>query len=171
VNDEDLGVRPAAEAAAMIRARMVSPTEVLEALARRSEAWNPAIRAACTLDLDGARKAALIAGEVLAHGGELGPWHGLPVAIQDDLAVRGMRYTAGSRLWAAQVADYDDEAVARLRRAGAIIVGETNLPEFGHEGTTDNLLFECTRRSRPPRWPAIPRSRSLSARQAGLPRA
>jgi Asp-tRNA(Asn)/Glu-tRNA(Gln) amidotransferase A subunit family amidase len=144
MTDEDLCFRSAGEVAEMIRTQVVSPTEVLEALARRIEAWNPKINAYCTLDLDRARKDAHIAKEVVAHRGEFGPLHGVPVAIKDDLAVEGMRYTAGSRLWADQVADYDDAAVARLRRAGAIIVGKTNLPEFGHKGTTDNVLFGST---------------------------
>jgi Asp-tRNA(Asn)/Glu-tRNA(Gln) amidotransferase A subunit family amidase len=144
VNDEDLCFRSASDVAELIRTKVVSPAEVLEAVARRIEAWNPAVNAYCTLDLDRARKDAHIAGEVIAHGGDLGPLHGVPVAIKDDLAVKEMRYTAGSRLWAGHVADYDDAAVARLRGAGAIIVGKTNLPEFGHKGTTDNVLFGTT---------------------------
>ncbi|MFO0952616.1 MAG: amidase [Isosphaeraceae bacterium] len=146
VNDEDLCFRSAREVAEMIRTRVVSPSEVFEALARRIEAWNPKINAYCTLDLDNARKQAHIAGEVVAHGGDLGPLHGVPVAVKDDLAVKGVRYTAGSRLWADKVAgqDDEDEAVVRLRRAGAVIVGKTNLPEFGHKGTTDNALFGAT---------------------------
>jgi Asp-tRNA(Asn)/Glu-tRNA(Gln) amidotransferase A subunit family amidase len=144
VNDEDLCFRSASDAAELIRTKVVSPAEVLDAVAKRIEAWNPAVNAYCTLDLDRARKDAHLAGEVVAHGGDLGPLHGVPVAIKDDLAVKGMRYTAGSRLWADHIADYDDAAVARLRRAGAIIVGKTNLPEFGHKGTTDNVLFGTT---------------------------
>ena len=143
-NDEDLCFRPAGEVAGMIRSRTLSPVEVLEAVARRIEAWNPKINAYCTIDLDRARKDAHIAEQVVMHRGELGPLHGVPVAVKDDLAVKGMRYTAGSRLMADHVADYDDEVVVRLRRAGAVIVGKTNLPEFGHKGTTENLLFGAT---------------------------
>lgn len=144
VNDEDLCFRPAGEVAELIRSRALSPVEVLEAVARRIEKWNREINAYCTLDLDSARKEAHIAEQVVMHRGALGPLHGVPVAVKDDLAVKGMRYTAGSRLWAEQVAADDDEAVARLRRAGAVIVGKTNLPEFGHKGTTDNVLFGTT---------------------------
>jgi Asp-tRNA(Asn)/Glu-tRNA(Gln) amidotransferase A subunit family amidase len=144
VNDEDLCYRPAHELAALIRDRTVSPVEVVEAIARRIEAVNPGLNAYCTLDLDRARDEAQVAEQVVMHRGERKPLLGVPVAIKDDLAVKGLRYTGGSRLFADVVAEYDDEAVARLRRSGAIILGKTNLPEIGHKGTTDNVLFGTT---------------------------
>jgi Asp-tRNA(Asn)/Glu-tRNA(Gln) amidotransferase A subunit family amidase len=60
--------------------------------------------------------------------------HGVPVAIKDDLEVAGLRFTCGSRLRAKVIGKSDDLMVARLRRAGAIILGKTNEPEFGHKG-------------------------------------
>src|SRR5688572_2668211 len=75
----------------------------------------------------------------LLSSGEIGPLHGVPVALKDDLAVKGVRYTCGSNLMSEVTAEYDDLTVQRLRSAGAVILGKTNLPEFGHKGTTDNL--------------------------------
>jgi aspartyl-tRNA(Asn)/glutamyl-tRNA(Gln) amidotransferase subunit A len=134
----------ATRAAAAIRQKEISPVEVFEALARRIEAVNPKINGYVTLDLDGAREAAIRAQEALARGAAVGPLHGIPVAVKDDLAVRGLRFTCGSNLLMDHVAEEDDLTVQRLRRAGAVIVGKTNLPEFGHKGTTDNLLFGAT---------------------------
>jgi aspartyl-tRNA(Asn)/glutamyl-tRNA(Gln) amidotransferase subunit A len=117
---------------------------VLEAVAKQIEAVNPRVNAYCTLDLDGARKAAAEADEALTRNVAIGPLHGVPVAVKDDLAVQGMKYTCGSNLMANYRADHDDLTVECLKRAGAIILGKTNLPEFGHKATTDNLLFGTT---------------------------
>src|SRR5262245_46244867 len=76
--------------------------------------------------------------------GDLGLLHGVPVAIKDDLEVKGLRFTCGSRLREKEVGEADDLTVARLRNAGAIVLGKTNEPEFGHKGTTDNDLFGTT---------------------------
>jgi Asp-tRNA(Asn)/Glu-tRNA(Gln) amidotransferase A subunit family amidase len=76
--------------------------------------------------------------------GDLGLLHGVPVAIKDDLEVAGLRYTEGSLLRKDEVGKSDDLTVARLRKAGAIILGKTNEPEFGHKGVTENKLFGTT---------------------------
>jgi Asp-tRNA(Asn)/Glu-tRNA(Gln) amidotransferase A subunit family amidase len=76
--------------------------------------------------------------------GDLGLLHGVPVAIKDDLEVAGLRFTCGSRLRAKVIGKSDDLTVARLRRAGAIVLGKTNEPEFGHKGVTDNALVGTT---------------------------
>ena len=141
---DDLCYWSACDVAAAIREKRVSPLEVFEAVADRIQAVNPRINGYVTLTLDQARDAARQAQEALVNGGELGPLHGVPVAVKDDLAVKGVRYTCGSNLLSHHVADRDDLTVERLRRAGAIILGKTNLPEFGHKGTTDNLLFGAT---------------------------
>ncbi len=141
---EDICYWPAVQVAAAIRARQLSPVDVVEAVSQRIEALNPRINGYVTLDLDGARAAAKRAQEALVHQGEIGPLHGVPVAVKDDLDVRGLRCTCGSNLLADYTADDDDLTVTRLKKAGAIILGKTNLPEFGHKATTDNLLFGAT---------------------------
>ena len=79
-----------------IRRSEISPLDVFEAVARRIEAVNPRVNAYCTLDLDRARKAAHEAIEALTRNSPIGPLHGVPVAVKDDLAVQGMPYTCGS---------------------------------------------------------------------------
>jgi Asp-tRNA(Asn)/Glu-tRNA(Gln) amidotransferase A subunit family amidase len=138
----------ATKVAEAIRRREVSPVEVFEAVAKRRKDVDPKVNAYCSpidIDLDGGRQAAKEAEKVLARNGPIGPLHGVPVAVKDDLAVEGLHYTCGSNLLADYIAEYDDLTVARLKRAGAIVLGKTNMPEFGHKGTTDNLLFGTTK--------------------------
>lgn len=141
---EELCFWSAIQVARTIRERRVSPLEVFEAVAQRINRINPKINGFVTLTLDQARDAAKAAQEALFGPDEVGPLHGVPVAVKDDLAVQGVRYTCGSNLLCNYTAEHDDLTVKRLRRAGAIILGKTNLPEFGHKGTTDNLLFGVT---------------------------
>ena len=111
---DELCFLSAVELAAAIRARDVSPVEVIDALAARIERWNPVLNAYCTLTLDEARAAARRAEEALARGDEVGPLHGVPVAVKDDLPVAGVLWTSGSRLFQSRVAEHDDVTVARL---------------------------------------------------------
>ncbi len=141
----DLCCLSALEVAAAIRAREVSPVEVFEAVAGRIEALNPQLNAFCTLGLDQAREAAREAEGAVARNADLGPLHGVPIAVKDDLPVAGLLCTEGSLLHKDRRATHDALAVKRLRRAGAIVLGKTNMPEFGHKGTTDNLLFGVSR--------------------------
>jgi Asp-tRNA(Asn)/Glu-tRNA(Gln) amidotransferase A subunit family amidase len=140
----DLCYWSAGEVAAAIRAKRLSPLEAFAAVEKRINAVNPKINGYVTLTLDQARDAARQAQEALMRTGDIGPLHGVPVAVKDDLAIKGVRFTCGSNLLSEHIAEYDDLTVERLRRAGAIILGKTNLPEFGHKGTTDNLLFGAT---------------------------
>src|SRR6516165_726447 len=144
--DTDLCYLSAADLAARIRARKVSPVEVVDALAQRIERLNPKLNAYVTLDLANARKDAELKHKMRKEHphGDLGLLHGVPVAIKDDLEVEGLRFTCGSRLRAKEIGNTDDLTVARLRKAGAIILGKTNEPEFGHKCVTDNKLFGTT---------------------------
>jgi Asp-tRNA(Asn)/Glu-tRNA(Gln) amidotransferase A subunit family amidase len=132
--------------AVRIRARKVSPVEVIDALAERIKRLNPQLNAYVTLDLENARKDAQMKDKMRREhpDGDLGLLHGVPVAIKDDLEVAGLRFTCGSRLREKEIGKSDDLTVARLRKAGAIILGKTNEPEFGHKGVTDNKLFGTT---------------------------
>ncbi len=141
----DLCFLSAVDVAAAIRARKISPLDIFEAVARRIEARNPELNAYCTLGLDQAREAARAAEDAVARNADLGPLHGVPIAVKDDLPVAGLPCTEGSLLHADRQASHDALAVARLRAAGAIVLGKTNMPEFGHKGTTDNLLFGMSR--------------------------
>jgi amidase len=141
---DDLCLRPATELAALVRRREVSARELLDAHLDRIERVDPALNAIVTLDAEGARAAADAADAALAAGEDVGPLHGLPVAHKDTHATGGMRTTWGSPLHARTVPARDELVVARLKAAGAIRVGKTNVPEFAAGSHTVNRLFGAT---------------------------
>lgn len=143
--DRELVWRPALELARLIRSKQVSPVELTEAVLERIRRVNPVLNAYCLVAEDLARRAAREAEIAVVKGEPLGPLHGVPVSIKDLIFTRGLRTTGGSRLFAEAVPEEDAVAVARLRAAGAIVVGKTNTSEFGHKATTDNPLFGATR--------------------------
>jgi Asp-tRNA(Asn)/Glu-tRNA(Gln) amidotransferase A subunit family amidase len=134
---------PAWRLAELIRAGRLAPTAVIESLLRRiSEADASLINAFCWVDGEGARAAARRVEEEVGRRSGLDRFLlGVPVAVKDELAVAGMPSAKGSRLCVGNPPDLNDAAVVRrLRAAGAIIIGKTHMPEFGHKGVTDNLL-------------------------------
>jgi amidase len=141
---DDLCLRPATELAALVRRREISARELLEAHLDRIARIDPAVNAIVTLDADGARAAADAADAALAAGEDVGPLHGLPVAHKDTHATGGMRTTWGSPLHAGTVPARDELVVARLRAAGAVRVGKTNVPEFAAGSHTVNRVFGAT---------------------------
>jgi Asp-tRNA(Asn)/Glu-tRNA(Gln) amidotransferase A subunit family amidase len=143
VSDE-LAFVSAGELARRIRQRAVSPVEVVEYVLARIEERNGALNAFVTVLHDTARAAAREAERRLAGGHDVGPLHGVPVAIKDLDSKAGARTTFGSKLFAHYIANDTTSYVAALERAGAIVVGKTNTPEFGHKATTDNHLFGPT---------------------------
>jgi len=141
---DDLCFRAATELAAMVRGREISARELLEVHLDRIERLNPSVNAVITLDPDGARTAADAADSALAAGEPVGPLHGLPVAHKDTHATGGMRTTWGSPLHADTVPLRDELVVARVKSAGAIRIGKTNVPEFAAGSHTFNPLFGVT---------------------------
>jgi amidase len=131
----------ASELAAGIRARRFSAREVMESHLARIEAVNPRVNAIVTLDAEGALAAAAAADRRRPSG----PLHGVPVAVKDLEDTAGMRTTYGSPLFADHVPAADSVLVERWRRAGAIVIGKTNTPEFGAGSQTFNELFGVTR--------------------------
>jgi aspartyl-tRNA(Asn)/glutamyl-tRNA(Gln) amidotransferase subunit A len=122
-----------------------TPQEVLAATLERVEQVNPRLNALITLNRDGARAAATASTERWRAGQARGPLDGVPITIKDSLFVASLRATWGSRLYADHVPQTDEMPVARLREAGAMILGKTNVPEFTVQGYTDNPLFGATR--------------------------
>src|SRR5262249_9208313 len=106
---------------------------------------NPMINACCTVVPDAARAEARTAEAKIMRGEEVGPLHGVPFSAKDLIATRGVRTTMGSRIFEHSVPQDDALVVQRLRRAGAILVGKTNTPEFGCKTFTDNRVFGVTR--------------------------
>ncbi len=153
----------------MIRAKQVSPVEVTEALLTRIETLNPKLRAYCTVTADVARRAAREAEIAVQKNEPLGPLHGVPFSIKDAIYTRGIRTTGGSRLFADLVPEEDAVAVARLRVAGAVILGKTNTSELAHKATTSNPLFGPTRNPwDPTRTPGGSSGGAAAAVAAGL---
>jgi len=132
------------ELANAIRQRRASAQEVLEAHLRRIAAQNPSLNAIITLDAEGARRRAKDADEALARGEIWGPLHGVPVTIKDVFETAGMRTTSGFKPLAGYIPKQDATVVARLRQAGAIILGKTNTPAMAGDEQTNNLLFGRT---------------------------
>ncbi len=137
-------LRSAGEQEAAIRSGTLKPSELLEATLRRIEAVNPSLNAVVTLDVDGARRQAAERDEEAAAGAWRGALHGLPITVKDAHEVAGMRSTGGARELADHVPGADAPAVARLRRAGAVIVGKTNVPRWSGDGQTYNDVFGTT---------------------------
>ncbi len=142
--DAELCLLPATEQRQLLREGELSAVELLEASLRQIERVNPAVNAIVTLDTEGARQQAAQADESFARGESLGALHGLPVAHKDLVATRGMRTTMGSPLTADWIPDHDAAIVARMREAGAIRVGKTNVPANGAGSHTFNPVFGAT---------------------------
>jgi amidase/aspartyl-tRNA(Asn)/glutamyl-tRNA(Gln) amidotransferase subunit A len=143
-NSMELCFLPAAELAARIRRRDLSPVEVCEAYLHRIEARNPVVNAYTLVLWDQAMEAARRAEEAVMSGKHLGPLHGVPVGIKDLDDVAGVPTSMGSRAVLDRVPKTSASAVERLLEAGSIVLGKTNTPEFGHKGITDNLRFGPT---------------------------
>ncbi len=122
-----------------------SPVEVTEAILGRIDEVNSLVNAIVTLDMEGARVAAKLSEKRWKEGSALSPLDGVPITVKDNITVRGLRSTWGSKLYADYIPPADELPVARLRTAGAILLGKTNCPEFTLQGYTDNLLFGPTR--------------------------
>jgi len=133
------------ELAALIRRRELKPSELMAATIARIEALNPSINAFCALRASAAMDEARALDAKIARGGEVGALAGLPLGVKDLASVAGMATTFGSVPFKNNIAREDSIEVARLRAAGAIVVGKTNTPEFGFTGFTRNLLFGTTR--------------------------
>jgi amidase len=129
--------------AELIRTRRASPVEVAEAYLQRIEKLNPALNAIVTLApdlMDKAREAEA----AVVRGENLGLLHGVPITIKDTIETAGLRATSGSAIRAAFVPERDAPAVARLKAAGAMILGKTNAAEMAMDYTADNPVFGRT---------------------------
>ena len=141
---DELAYLSASRLAEMIRRRELSPVELVRACLDRIERRNPAVNAFVTVCADQALDQARAAERAVVAGEQLGPLHGLPMAAKDLDPVAGIRTTRASRLFAEDVPKKTALCISRLQSAGAIVVGKTNTPEFGHKAITDNFLFGPT---------------------------
>lgn len=140
---EDIYYAAATKLAEHIRTKALSPVEVMRVHLDRIEAINPKINAVVTLAED-ALERARAAEEAVVRGQIKGPLHGVPFTAKDCFNTQSVRTTRGSKLFAEHIPNADATAVRRLKEAGAILIGKTNLPEFALRAETVNLLFDRT---------------------------
>ncbi len=151
----DLLTLTIAQAAPKLERRELSPVELTEAMLARIAAVNKQLNAYITVCDQQAREAAQAVERLIRAGYYLGPLHGIPIALKDNIYTRGVRTTAGAKILADFVPDEDATVTARLKRAGAIIVGKANMHEFAWGGTTDNPHYgTCRNPWNPERFPA-----------------
>ncbi|HEY9640434.1 MAG TPA: amidase family protein, partial [Coleofasciculaceae cyanobacterium] len=131
--------------AALIRSKQLSAVEVTDAMLDRMNKLDPLLNAFCTPTPDLAQQAAKqVEADILA-GHPVGKLAGVPIAIKDLVCTQGIRTVSGSKAYEDFIPDEDDVVVERLKAAGAIILGKTNVPEFGYVAVTDNPVFGPTR--------------------------
>jgi len=145
MSDDDLCFLTATELARRIAARELSPVEVVDAVLARAETVEPALNLFALPLFDAAREVARAAEAAVMSGAALGPLHGVPITVKDNVAIGGLRLTNGSAAFMDFVAPEDAPVVAKVKAAGAIIIGKTNLPEFAHKVLTDSPAFGITR--------------------------
>ena len=135
----------ASELANKIRCKEISAHETMEAHLRQIERINPQVNAIVTTAFEQALNNAMLADKRLIKGEEIGPLHGLPIAHKDLILTKGIRTTFGSLIYKDFIPDKDSLLVERLRKAGAIMLGKTNTPEFGAGSQTFNNIFGATK--------------------------
>jgi aspartyl-tRNA(Asn)/glutamyl-tRNA(Gln) amidotransferase subunit A len=134
-----------AEASELVQRLEVSPVELVDACLERVAQTDGILRAYISVYEDGARKVAGAAETMIRAGHYLGPLHGVPVALKDNIAVKGLLTTAGSKVLEDWLPDEDATVAARLKGAGAVVVGKTNMHEFAWGGTSANPHYGFVR--------------------------
>ncbi|MFX1571651.1 MAG: amidase [Promethearchaeota archaeon] len=145
MKENELCFMPAWQIKEKISLQEFSSEEITEIFIDRIEKINPIINAYCITTFDLARELAKKADKAVKKGGKLGLLHGIPTSIKDNVDIKGIRTTFGCKAFENYIASNDDIAVKRLKKAGVVILGKTNMPAFGYKGTTDNLIFGATK--------------------------
>jgi aspartyl-tRNA(Asn)/glutamyl-tRNA(Gln) amidotransferase subunit A len=145
MTETDLGQLTIAELAPQIKSRKVSPVELTELFLKRIRRLNPALNAYTTVTVDAARAQAHAAESQIGRGDYLGPLHGVPISVKENICIQGVRTTAGSKTLSDWVPDHDATIVARIKKAGAVLLGRTNMHEWAAGGTTINPFYGTTR--------------------------
>ena len=130
--------------AARIKAKELSPVEVVEAVLARLERLDPVLHAFAAVTAEQACAQARRIEQDIAAGREVGPLAGVPAGVKDLIYTKGVRTASGSYAYAGFIPDEDDVVVERIKAAGAIVVGKTQVPEFGYSGTGQTPLAEPT---------------------------
>jgi Asp-tRNA(Asn)/Glu-tRNA(Gln) amidotransferase A subunit family amidase len=142
---DDLCFLSGAEAARRIAAETLSPVALMEAMLGRIDAMQPVLNAFTVIRAEDAIAEAKEAEAAVKGGDDLGPLHGVPYTVKDMINVAGMRITFGSPMFEHNVPETDTVVIERLKQAGAILLGITNMAECGHKGTNGNPVWGLTR--------------------------
>lgn len=134
-----------AQAAQRIKRKAISPVELVDAALARIAAVDGRLKSYISVFADEARQVAKAAEIMTLAGHDLGPLHGVPIALKDNVATKGTRTTAGSKILSDWKPEKDATIAARLRQAGAIFVGKLNMHEFAWGGTSDNPHYGAVR--------------------------
>lgn len=145
MTDLDLAYLPARDMARRVAVGEISPVELVENALDRIDDVNGAVNAFCFVWDDDAREVAATAANAVANGAELGPLHGVPVALKDTTPTAGHTTTLGSFAFEHWVPEQDAAIARSLQDAGAIVVGKTTTPEFAHALTTESPMWGVTR--------------------------
>ena len=137
-------LEPARALAGKLARKEIGARELLELYLRRVDKLNPELNAVVTLDPEGAAHRAAELDDALARSGPVGPLHGLPITVKDAFETAGMRTTSGAKEFADHVPERDADSIARLKAAGAVLFGKTNMPAYADDHQTDNELFGRT---------------------------
>ncbi|HEV2616948.1 MAG TPA: amidase [Candidatus Acidoferrales bacterium] len=135
---DDLHYLTISEASALLRKKKISPVELTQAALKRIETLNPRLNAFITVTAQRAMRQARAAEREIARGKYRGPLHGIPVTLKDNICTEGVRTTAGSKILENYIPSADAEVALKLSRAGAVLLGKTNLHEFAYGITTEN---------------------------------
>ena len=140
--DDQLAYESATDLLALISTKQVSPVEITEIFLNRIEKLDPKLHAFLFVDGELSMKAATVAEQTIMNGDQLGPLHGLPIPVKDSQNTANITTTAGSLMYKDRRPERDSAVVERIKGAGAIILGKTNIPEFAMVGTCENRLGE-----------------------------
>jgi aspartyl-tRNA(Asn)/glutamyl-tRNA(Gln) amidotransferase subunit A len=143
--DKELAFTPAWQLRDLIGEKKISPVELTQLYFDRIDSRDAQLNSYLTLDYDGAMSTAKAAEQAVLRGDRLGPLHGLPIAVKDLEMTKGIRSTSGSLVYKDRIPTADSIVVERIRRAGVIILGKTNTPEFGLIGINENRLGDHCR--------------------------
>jgi aspartyl-tRNA(Asn)/glutamyl-tRNA(Gln) amidotransferase subunit A len=133
-----------AEQAELIRTKQASPVEVADAVLERIAKLDPHLNAFCTLTENIARSEAKAAEDAVMRGDQLGPLHGVPISIKDLIVTKGIRTMSGSKAYETFIPDEDDIVVERVKAAGAVMLGKTNVAELGYGLVGWNMVAPVT---------------------------
>jgi len=143
--NESLARLSLAEAARLVEEKEVSPVDLVESSLERIAAVDERLKAYIAVYEDEARQVAKACETMIVAGHKLGPLHGIPVALKDNIGLKGLRTTAGSKVLADWIPEEDATVAARLKGAGAVVIGKTNMHEFAWGGTSANPHYGFVR--------------------------